>query len=147
MGGYGPLALANILYESEFHMAFAFDPGDNTGVIRLGRSSLIKLQTEDQAGLFSALGCTTFGISAIVFYEGFVSRPAQFSRTQLAPQNIGAIKLWAYLNGFKAVEVQPAQTHRIKREDVKFAGWEWNTEHEFDAIRILIHGLLSLRYR
>lgn len=147
VGKYGPLSLANILHDTEFHMAFAFDPGDSTGVCGLGRSSLFKLQTEDQAGLFGALSCTSMGIPAIVFYESFVSRPAQFSRTQLAPQNIGAIKLWAHLNGFKAIEVQPAQTHKIRREDVKAAGWIWNTEHEFDAIRILIYGLTMLRYR
>jgi hypothetical protein len=145
LGKYGLVSLANILAESPFNIAFAFDPGDSTGVCALGRS--FKCQTEDQAGLFGALSCTEFGIPGIVFYEGFVSRPARFSRTQIAPQNIGAIKLWAHLNNFKAVEVQPAQTHKIKREDVRAAGWTWKTEHEFDAIRILIYGMITLRYR
>lgn len=127
-------------------MATAFDPGDLTGVCTLGNSSTVQSITKDQDGLLYALSGANLGVVAIVFYEGFVSRPAQFARTQIAPQNIGAIKLWARINRFKIVEIQPAQTHKIRREDVKAAGWTWKTEHEFDAIRILIYGLTMVKY-
>lgn len=144
MGKYGPLFIANALCDTDFVAAFAFDPGDSTGICSIGRSALTKISTEDQEGLFTALSYTQFEIQGIVFYEGFISRPTQVSRTQLAPQNIGAIKLWAHLNRFSRMEIQPSQTHRLKREDVKAAGWTWKTEHEFDAIRIMIMGVLSL---
>ena len=66
---------------------------------------------------------------------------------QIAPENIGILKYWAYTKGVYLEAIQSSQTHKIRREDVKAAGWTWDSEHEFDAIRILIYGLTMLKYR
>jgi hypothetical protein len=55
--------------------------------------------------------------------------------------------VWAYHNRFPMHEVQPSETHRLKRSDMRDAGWTWATEHEFDACCILVCGVLSMLYR
>lgn len=153
LGKYGPNALAGVILGLGFVTALAFDPGDTTGALRIETSAklgvIVRQNSFSQEEFFRYLDAMWAGerFKGVVFYEGFVSRNSDFVRTQIAPQNIGVIKYWARRSDYLLVEIQPSQTHRIKREDVKAAGWTWKTEHEFDAIRILIYGLTMLRYR
>lgn len=150
MGKYGLNNLLTILRDSPYLIACAFDPGDATGFCGIAREApmgehtmIITLSQED---LFDSI-LRAGGTPTVVFYEDFISRGGSLSRTQLAPQNVGAIKCWARSRGFQSYAIQPHQTHKIKREDVRAAGWTWSTEHEFDAIRIMIFGLTMLANR
>lgn len=147
MGKFTPDAIVRMMSFAKFELVYAFDPGDLTGVCRTVPEYIdTRLLTLSQEELFSYLSSQS-NYSSVIFYEEFVSRPALFSRRQVAPEIIGAIKYWANIKSFRLIPVQPSQTHRIPRADVKAAGWKWNTEHEFDAIRILIYGMTLQHYR
>ena len=137
-----------MLRESPYLCAYAFDPGDSTGMAYASYAygDELSVRTMTQEELITYLDDVA-SRDTVVFYETFVSRPALFSRRQVAPENIGVIKLWAHISGAVLLRVSPSETHRIKREDLKAAGWKWSTEHEFDAIRIMVYGLTMLRYR
>jgi len=140
-----------MLRNSPYVCAYSFDPGDSTGVTRVqygpGPGVTIRLWTFSQEEFMEFLSVEPIvDTPRLLMYESFISRAGLFSRTQVAPEIVGAIKLWAKLGRFSLLSIQPSQTHKIRREDVKAAGWTWKTEHEFDAIRILIYGLTMLRY-
>ena len=149
MGQLSPDTLKSVLSSKVFGRVYAFDPGDSTGICILDQSApgIYHVRTVVQQDLFRLLSRYDTTVPSMIFYESFVSRPVQFARTQLAPQNIGAIQYWAYINDFKTMEIMPAETHRIKREVIRDAGWEWHTEHELDAIRIMVYGMVVLQYR
>ena len=93
MGQLSPDTLKSVLSSTVFGRVYAFDPGDSTGICILDQSApgIYLVRTVVQQDLFRLLSRYDTTIPSMIFYESFVSRPVQFARTQLAPQNIGAI--------------------------------------------------------
>jgi hypothetical protein len=139
-----------MLRDTPYTHVYAFDPGDDTGIAQVhygpGPGCSIEVSTVTQEALFRRLFLApSEGVSAAV-YERFVQRSTSVSRTQKASECVGAIKMWGQTRGIELLTISPSETHRLKRESMA-AGWKWKTEHELDAIRILIYGLTVLRHR
>lgn len=141
--------MIEILKDTSFNHVYAFDPGDSTGICYLGhlwREPTFRTHTVSQTELHRFLRTREVPSEGLIVYEDFVSRSSFLSRRQIAPQIIGAVRFWADMNASVEIRVTPSESHRINRSDLKKAEWVWHSEHELDAIRILVCALLKIKY-
>lgn len=120
------------------------DPGDKTGVYNLSKA-VCWSATYDYKQLLVALENSLQRPTLTIVVEQFIDRPASFARTQIAAKVCGALDHYAYHYGLKIVYQSPQVIKTMLPGAVEFrkAGWAWEDQHEFDALRHAVYYLLT----